>query len=92
MKAYENLKPQSKRFFMGDLLANAYQVARTTREYEGSKIGLSIPKGKEISNDRSHELRVPLRRVSKSRSPRFIELKRRRLRGDRYFNEWLDGK
>ena len=75
-----------------DLLANASQVAVATREYEGDKIGLSIPKGNAISNDCSPELRVLLLRVSKARSPRFIELKRRQLVGDRYFNEWLDGR
>ena len=75
-----------------DLLANASQVAVATREYEGDKIGLSIPKGEEFSNDCSHELRVLLQRVSKAHSPRFIELKRRQLVGDRYFNEWLDGR
>ncbi len=75
-----------------DLLANSSQVAMPTREYEGDKIGLSIHESKEFSNDCRHKLRVLLQRVSKAHSPRFIELKRRQLVGDRYFNEWLDGR
>jgi hypothetical protein len=75
-----------------DLLANASQVWMHPQTDKTFSNWLSIHEGKEVSNDCRHKLRVLLQRVSKAHSPRFIELKRRQLVGDRYFNEWLDGR